>query len=104
MLIDGMAGRLNHEHVRPAHILLHLDIGLAVPEATHQRLASGQPKESANLVAERLIGGAAENLELFVHPHALGLAFGLLIAIGSREFFQLLVGSRCRKSGHSLAL
>jgi hypothetical protein len=99
VLIDGMTGRLNHEHVGPAHVLLHLDVGLAVPEATHERLASSQPKESANLVAERLIGGAAKNLELFVHPHALRLAFGFLIGA-----HRSLLVRRCRKSGHSLAL
>ena len=38
MLIHRMAGRLDYKNIRAAHILLDLDVSLAVAEARDQRL------------------------------------------------------------------
>ena len=44
---DRMAGRLQHEHIRAAHVLLNLNVSLAVAEARDLRLATRQSRESA---------------------------------------------------------
>src|SRR6185369_2414139 len=50
-------------------------------------------------IAKRAVGGSAKDLELVVHPTALGLAFRFLVGAHVNLLFR-----RCRKSGHSLPL
>ena len=90
-----MAGRLHHKNIRAAHILLDLNVSLAVAEARDQRLPALQSQKRADLIAQRLIGRTAKDLELIVHPAALRLALRLFVG----AHLGLLFG-RCRKSCH----
>src|SRR6185369_18087292 len=94
-----MASRLKHEYIRASHVLLNLNVSLAVAEARDLRLPARQPEKRADLIAQRFVGRATEDLELVVHPGALGLALRFLVGV----HLGLLFG-RCRKSCHVLAL
>ena len=86
MHVHRMASGLHHEHVRAAHVLLNLHVRFAIFKARHQRLPARQAKKIADLVAERLVGGSAEDLESVVDPGALRLAFRFLVR--DRLFFR----------------
>src|SRR3954464_8610236 len=53
VLVHRMAGGLEHEYIRPSNVLLNLNVGLAVAEASDQRLASRQSEEGADFIAQR---------------------------------------------------
>src|ERR1700757_4277769 len=76
------AGRLHHEHIRAAHVLLDLYVALAVGEARHLRLPARHPEKMADLVGQWLIRRAAEDLELLVHSRTL---LPLLLLVGHRR-------------------
>ncbi len=90
-----MASWLEHEHIRAANVLLYLDVGFAVAEARDLSLPARQSQKRADLIAQRFVGRATEDLELIVHPSALGLALRFLVG----AHLGLLFG-RCRKSCH----
>ena len=94
-----MASRLEHEYIRAPNVLLNLNIGLAVAEARNHRLPARQPEEGTDFVAQRFVSRATEDLELIVHPGALGLALRFLVGV----HLGLLFG-RCRKSSHRVSL
>src|SRR5579862_4375622 len=98
MAIDRTAGRLQNEDVGTTHVFLNLRICLAVAESRDQRLPARQPKKCADFVSQRLVGRAAEDLELIVHASAYGLALRLVVGAHLSLLFGLL--SRCRKSSH----
>src|SRR5258708_27949061 len=77
MLVHWEAGGLDHENIRPAHVLQYLDVALTVRKARDRGLAPLQPEEGANLIRQRLIGGAAEDFELFVMTRLWRLVLGL---------------------------
>jgi hypothetical protein len=70
MLVHRTARRLHHKDISPAHILLNLDVHLAVAETRHQGLPARHAEKIANLIGQRLVRRAAKNLELLVHPRA----------------------------------
>ena len=90
--VHRLAGGLHHEHIGSANIFLDLHIRFAVLEARDQSLPARQAKKVADLIAERLVGGSAEDLEPVIDPGALRLAFRFLVR--DRLFFRgRLLGS-----------
>src|ERR1700722_8477225 len=79
MHVHRLTGGLHHKNVGTAYVLLNLDIRFAIFEARDQCLAASQSKKRTNFVAERLIGGSAEDFEPVVDPGALRLAFRFLV-------------------------
>src|SRR5258708_8378242 len=78
VFVGGTAGRLHHEHICAAHVLLNLHVGLAIGKADHLRLPALHPKKLTHFVSQRLVRGPAEDLELLVHPRS-RLAIWLLV-------------------------
>src|SRR5258706_6521751 len=72
VVVAGRAGGLDHEHVAAAHVLLDLDLALAVAERLHDRLAERHVQVPADLPRERQIRIAGEYFQL-----VLVLAHGL---------------------------
>src|SRR5205823_816988 len=70
--------------------------GLAVGKSPDQRLPSRHAQESADLVGQRLVCRAAENLELVVHTHAMRLALVFLVSAHADCFLFRC----CCKSSH----
>ena len=52
VLVHRTARRLHHENIRAAHVLLDLDVSLAVLEARHQRLVAHQAQKLADIVRQ----------------------------------------------------
>src|SRR5689334_10239023 len=77
MLVHGKACWLHDKNVRSAHVFHHLDVDFAVRKARDRRFAAFHGQESANLVGQGLIGGAAEDLELIIRTSALRLVLAL---------------------------
>src|ERR1051326_2345131 len=77
MFVDGKARGLYNKNVSSAYVFHHLDINLAVREARYRRLAPLHAQEGANLVGQRLVRGASEDLELIVGARPLRLLLGL---------------------------
>ena len=95
MVVNRTARRLHHKDVPPAHILLNLNVSLAIGEARHQRLAAVHAQKGADFIGKRLIGGPGEDLELIVPAGALRLALRFLVGRVLRLLF-----CHCRKSCH----
>src|SRR5947199_10686731 len=74
VLVHRAAGRLHSEDVSAAHILLNLYISFAIAKARNHSLAASQTKKSADLIAQRLVRGTAEDLELIIYASAMRLA------------------------------
>src|SRR5574337_2178270 len=64
VVIGRRAGRLHHEHVARAHVLLDLDVDLAVREAPDARGADGYAQVARDLGREVRIGVAGEDEEI----------------------------------------
>src|SRR5258708_7286934 len=75
---------------RAAHVFQHLDVNLAIREPCHRGLASLHAQERTNFFGQRLIGRAAEDLELIVLTPC-GLRCRLRLVL---EFF---LWCRCRR-------
>ena len=99
MLVHRTAGRLHHENIRAAHVLLNLNVTLAVPKADYLCLPALHPKEVTDLISQRLVRRTAEDLELLVGSRTL---LPLELFIGHRRALLLngLVGRR-HQSSHS---
>src|SRR5271157_1579546 len=102
MHVHRLARGLHHEHVGPAHVLLDLHIRFAVVETRDQSLAARQAEKQANLIAERLVGGSAEDLKSVVDPGALWLAFRFFVR-GRLLFRGQFFRGRRRNCAHSLS-
>src|ERR1700741_5276605 len=69
-LVHRAASRLHYQYVSAAHIFLNLHISLPAAKARNHSLPPSQAKEGADLIAQRLVRGAAEDLELIVYASA----------------------------------
>ncbi|MNT00569.1 hypothetical protein D3C72_1350060 [compost metagenome] len=67
-------GRLDHEHVLLADVLLDLDLHFTVGEARHQRLARSHPQFLADALRKALVGvaGKYQQVGVFLHHDGLG--------------------------------
>ena len=63
-------GRLDDEHLLPAHVLLDLDLHLAVGEPADQRLAEADAELLAHGLGQRAIRVAAEDEQVAVETRA----------------------------------
>src|SRR5439155_3536993 len=69
MVIHRRAGGLHHEDVGAAHVLLNLDVVLAVGETLHLRYRQIEPQVLTNLLGQGGVGVPAENLDsVWIHP------------------------------------
>ena len=64
--LTGGAGRLDHEHVRAAHVVVDLEPDLAVAEACEMRPAERQLEVLGDRLAERGMRAAGEDLQLSI--------------------------------------
>ncbi len=67
VLIDGRAGRLNHEDIGPAHVLEDLTVGLAIRETPRFDRSDRYAEVLADLPGQRRVGASGKNLEIPVH-------------------------------------
>ncbi|MNV51199.1 hypothetical protein D3C71_1432390 [compost metagenome] len=74
VLRTGRAGRLDHEHVLLADVLLDLDLHFTIGEARHQRLARSHPQFLADALRKALVGvaGKYQQVGVFLHHDGLG--------------------------------
>ena len=72
----GGAGRLHHEDVGAAHVVLDLEPDLAVAEARQVRAAERHPKIAGDRLAQRRVRAAGEDLQ-FSACHVLSLNTGV---------------------------
>jgi hypothetical protein len=82
MLIHRVAGGLYDKHIDAAHVLQQLEVDFAVGKALHFGFAQLHSNVSGNLLGQRPVGRAAEELEAFVLAQvaaalALGDRFGV---------------------------
>ena len=64
--LDRSAGRLHHEDVGAAHVLLNLDVDLAVGELLHVGGAERAAQTGADLLRQGPVGVPREDLESIV--------------------------------------
>src|SRR5579859_23541 len=95
MFVDRKARGLHNKNVGSAHVLHYLDIDLTIREARHRGLATLHTQEGADLVGERLVGGAAEDLELIVCTPALLLLLLRLLLHMRLRLLLLFLFFRC---------
>ncbi len=88
MLVHRIAGRLHHEDIGPAHVLLDLHIRLAVGELVDARLPQGQTEKLANILGQRVVGSAGKNLPLVVLPRPYRLGSGLRVGFLVRRLLR----------------
>jgi hypothetical protein len=60
VVVGRRAGRLDHEHVLAAHVLLDLDADLAVAEAPDHGTAEAQSQSLYDLLRQFRVGAASE--------------------------------------------
>ena len=82
VLVHRIAGGLHHKDIHAAHVLQQLEVDLAVGKALDLGLAHLDADVAADLLGQRPVGRAAEELEPFVLAQvaaalALGRQFGL---------------------------
>ena len=96
MLVHRTAGRLHHEYIRAAYVLLNLNVTLAVAEPNHLRLPALHAEKLADFIGEMFVRRAAEDLEFLVRTrtllplrllvgHRWSLLFNLLSLVGRRD-------------------
>ena len=83
VLVHRIAGGLHHKHIHSAHVLEKLEVDFAVGKALQLGLAHLDPDVLADLLGQRPVGGAGEELEALVlaqvaGPLALGSRLGIL--------------------------
>ena len=83
VLVHRIAGGLHHKDIHSAHILEELEVNLAVGKALNLDLAHRNPDVAADLLSQRAVRRAAEELEALVlaqvtGPLALGDRLGVL--------------------------
>ncbi len=103
VFVHRPARRLHHKHVAAPHVLLNLDVHLAVGETLQHGLATWHAEEVTNFIGQRLVRRTAENLELLVHPRS-RLAFRFFLGRGGSLLLGFLRLFRFRgrhQSGHS---
>ncbi len=81
VLVHGGGGGLNHEDVRPPHVVLDLEPDLAVAEAREVGAAQGDPQRAGDALAQARVGASREYLQLLAHDirsvdHALPVPLG----------------------------
>ena len=97
VLVHRETGGLHHENVGSAHVLQNLQIDLTVFEAGELRLAARYLEERADLVRQRLIRRAGEDLELVIATSTLRPAVGLrLLPVALLLLVHLLCRSGCQ--------
>jgi hypothetical protein len=77
VLVHRIAGGLHHKHIHAAHVLKELEVHFAVGKALNLGFAHRNPDVAADLLGQRAVGGAAEELEALVLAQVAGpLALG----------------------------
>src|SRR4051812_13262960 len=84
MLIDRLRRGLHDEDIRAAHVLEQLQVDLTIRETRQVDLPAMHAEEITDLLGERLIGGAAEDLQLVIVPRTLRLLLLWLFLLARR--------------------
>ena len=106
VLVHRIAGGLHHKHIHAAHVLEQLEVDFAVGKALNLGLAHRNADVAADLLGQRPVGRAAEELEALVlaqiaGPLALGGRLGVLRLGGRVLRLRLLARLPCVPSGSS---
>src|SRR5258708_408914 len=102
VLVHAIACGLHHKDIGAANILKDLNVRLAVRKARHRGFAPRQTEKFADLIRERLVGRATEDLELAI---ILARALRLLLAFRRRLLLLLIrFVSCCRYCRHRIHL
>ena len=78
VVVDGGARRLHDEHVGAPHVLVDLAVVLAVGEVVQRELSERDPEIRADLLRERRMRAAREDLEIAVVEGVTGQARRIL--------------------------